>query len=180
MGIKMLTQHADSHLDHHLTDAQIAHVLARFADRDGFFIETFELPAELGTVPCGLHGPIMGDPPVPDSEVRYERRGAREHKSRLVDRPARPVRTVTVIAGPHAGHGCVIFTAFGGPLAPQEPGDVRRQIEEVEHRRREIVAEWQLGKGDLSGEPALGEQLEKLRAKRSASDAFWAEHGLSR
>lgn len=38
-------------------------------------------------------------------------------------RAPRQVRTVTVIAGPHDGQPCVLFTAFGGPLAPQEPGD---------------------------------------------------------
>lgn len=92
----------------------------------------------------------MGDPPVDETEVRHERRGNRAWTSRLVERPERPTRTITVIAGPHeepcplttsawnllhqaacttcAGvgeikHACILYTAFGGPAAPQEPGD---------------------------------------------------------
>ena len=38
----------DSHLDHGLTEAQIDYLKERFAEKDAFFIETFELPAELG------------------------------------------------------------------------------------------------------------------------------------
>lgn len=121
-----MIRHADSHLDHALTEAQIAHVLEKFATREGFFHESIELPEDLGTVPCGLHGPSVGDEPIveiPDGEVSYERRGDRAWRSRIVDRPARPTRLLTVIAGPHEGLPCVLYTAFGGPTAPQEPGD---------------------------------------------------------
>ena len=114
---------ADSHLDHGLSEAQVACISERFAERDGFFIESFELPAGLGTIPCGLHGPIMGDAPVEDAEVTYAVRGDRPCESRLCDRPTRPTSTVTVIAGPHEDSSCVLYTAFGGPLAPREPGD---------------------------------------------------------
>lgn len=154
-GTVTMKLHKASHLDHHLTAAQLAHVLLRFDGRAAFFIETIELPAELGTVPCGLHGPIMGDPPVPETEVTHARRGERAWTSRLVGRPARPTRQLTIIAGPHeetcptckgsglqpvhglgssigcdhcAGsgklsHPCILYTVFGGPAAPQEPGD---------------------------------------------------------
>jgi len=125
-------KHNGSHLDHSLTAAQVAYIFERFADRDAFFIETLELPAELGTVPCGLYGPIMGDRPIvveyeregPKARITLEPRGARTWPSRIIeDLPARPTNKVTVIAGPHDGHACVLFTAFGGPQAPQEPGD---------------------------------------------------------
>ena len=155
-----MKKHAESHLDHNLTDAQIAFILDRFAARDAFFIETVELPTELGTVPCGLHGPLVGDPPVPEEVVTRATRGTRTWRSRLVDRAPQQVRTVTVIAGPHeetcttcAGtgerqsldipygnhpmvypctacasvgkikHACIVYTMYGGPLAPQEPDD---------------------------------------------------------
>lgn len=114
---------AESHLDHGLSPAVVAHIANRFADRDSFFIETFELPAELGEVEFGLHGPLVGDAPVPDAECRFEVRGNRAGASRVCDRPTRLTRTVTVIAGPHTGETCVLFTAFGGPLAPKEPFD---------------------------------------------------------
>lgn len=124
--------HDKSHLDHGLTSEQTAYIFELFASRDGFFIETVELPDSLGTVPCGLYGPLMGDPPITSAYhstadgrdlLSYERRGTREYTSRVVDLPPRPTRKVTVIAGPHDEHACILYTAFGGPLTPQEPND---------------------------------------------------------
>ena len=118
-----MIKHSDSHVDHGLSEAQLRYLLDRFADRNAFFLETIELPEDLGTAPCGLYGPTMGDAPVSDDEVVCAARSTRAWTSRLVDRPARPTRKVTVIAGPHDGHPCVLYTAFGGPATPQEPGD---------------------------------------------------------
>src|SRR5438552_2479728 len=126
-----MIKHRDSHVDHGLTEAQLRHLFDRFAERQGFFLETIELPKDLGTVPCGLWGPIVGDPPIGEAEVCHERRGDRAWTSRLVERPARLTRLVTVIAGPHEEdgengtikHPCVLYTAFGGPASPQEPDD---------------------------------------------------------
>ena len=112
-----------SHLDHHLTTAQLAYVLAWFHDRTGFFAETVRLPDHHGTVPCGLYGPVMGDAPVEENDVSYRVRPGRVCASRMVARPLRPTRDVTAIAGPYQDFPCVLFTAFGGPLAPREPGD---------------------------------------------------------
>jgi hypothetical protein len=147
-----MIKHRDSHVDHGLAEAQLRYLLDRFADRESFFLETVELPSELGTVPCGLWGPAMGDSPVAEGEVIYAHRGQRTWASRLVERPTRPTRLVTVVAGPHEEpcltcrgdglapgsssrcpedrceggklrHACVLYTAFGGPSAPQEPED---------------------------------------------------------
>jgi hypothetical protein len=115
-----------SHLDHGLQPEHVAFIERRFAAyTDGFFIETFDLPADLPAVPCGLWGPLMGDPAVPDGEVALRVRGTRAGPSRLVRRAPRPVRTVTVIAGPHGSEPCVLYTAFGGPVAPPEPWEPR-------------------------------------------------------
>jgi len=122
----MLITH-ESHLDHGLTGDQIAYILRRFRDETEFFNSTFELPETLGTVPCRLYGPTMGDAPVPEAEVVYEPRGDRSYPSRLVARPERRTRTVTVIAGPHGVFSCVLYTAFGGPSAPREPADPAAQ-----------------------------------------------------
>lgn len=118
-----MIKHPDSHVDHGLTEAQLHHLLERFADRAEFFVETIMLPSDLGTVPCGLYGPLMGDPAIREDEVTCARRGERAWDSRLVELPPRQQHEVTVIAGPHDGHACVLYTAFGGPVAPQEPGD---------------------------------------------------------
>jgi hypothetical protein len=119
----MLIKHPDSHVDHGLTEAQLSHLFERFADHEGFFLETITLPPELGTVPCNLYGPLVGDPAIREDEVTYARRGDRAWDSRLIDLPPRQQHEVTVIAGPHDGHPCVLYTAFGGPTAPQEPSD---------------------------------------------------------
>lgn len=114
---------SDAHLDHGLHESVVAHIAERFADRDAFFVETFELPPELPTAMCALYGPELGDEPVPDSEVVLEVRGTRAGPSRLCSRPPRATRTVTVVAGPHEGEPCVLYTAFGGPPSAREPWD---------------------------------------------------------
>jgi hypothetical protein len=148
-----MQRHKDSHLDHSLTAEQVAFLLKVFADRTAFFIETIELPEHLGTVPCGLYGPIMGDAPIEDRWVEQRRRPPREYTSRVLARheypggfpgpqaAVRQVRQVTVIAGPHDGLPCVLYTAYGGPCAPQEPND-----------------------------PGCRD--------RAASEAFWSQHAL--
>jgi hypothetical protein len=119
----MLEVVVDSHRDHGLTDGQFTHLLERLRHHDGPFVETVELPEDLGTVLCGLHGPVIGDPPVPESEVVYSPRGKRPYASRLVSRPGRRTRLVTVVGGPYEGKPCVLFTMYGGPPAAREPGD---------------------------------------------------------
>ena len=108
-----------SHRDHALTDAHIAFVEALACCREGFFAEEFPLPADLQALPCALHGPLMGDPPVPEADVIYLARSDDRPPSRLTTRAPRPSRVVTVVGyGPRR-----VFTAYGGLLAPREPGD---------------------------------------------------------
>jgi hypothetical protein len=117
----MLQVTGESHLDHGISSTVLAHILDLHKDKSAFFIDTITLPESFGTVECGLYGPIMGDEPVTaDLQVQ---RGPRTWASNMVRRPMRQVNTVTVIAGPHGDLPCVLYTAFGGPLAPQEPGD---------------------------------------------------------
>ena len=119
----MLTLSPASHLDHGLSPAHVKFLLERYADKDAFFLETLELPAELASLTCGLYGPLMGDAPVPEERVVYARRGIRAYNSRVTTGVMRGTRLVTVIAGPHEGKPCVLYTAYGGPLAPREPTD---------------------------------------------------------
>jgi hypothetical protein len=113
-----------SHCDHGLSDATREFILAKYADRAGFFIDTLELPPELGTVPCSLHGPATGEAPVTDDEAYSLVRGTRPNPSRMCQRPTAATTKVTVIAGPADGYeDIILYTAFGGPLAPKEPDD---------------------------------------------------------
>lgn len=115
---------ADSHVDH-VSAAILAHVTERFAGRDAFFIESFDLPEGVGTLECGLYGPVMGDVPVTEAEATYTLRPGRKCATRgLKGAMMRPTRTITVIAGPdNQGNPCVLYTVYGGPVAPREPGD---------------------------------------------------------
>lgn len=116
----------DSHLDHGLTAAHIALILERFGDVETFTIATVDIPEALPSVECGLYGPLMGDSPIGEYEVIYQKRGNREGLSRMLNRPltgkARPTRKLSVIIGPHEGQ-TILYTAFGGPVAPREPFD---------------------------------------------------------
>lgn len=156
--------HKDSHLDHGLNESQIAFIVGRFSDRSAFFKETIELPEELGSVPCALYGPAVGLPPVPEAEVVLRARGDREWKSRVIEVAyPRTSRKVTVIAGPHEDEACVLYTAYGGPEAPQEVGDLEQQWErEAAKPRTEETCK----------------AMDAIKAKLDISRAFWREHAL--
>lgn len=153
--------HRDSHTDHALTPAQLSYVLERFGDHQTPIKTTVEMPEDLGTAPCALYGPTVGDAAISETEVTHANRGSRAWTSRLVDRPARGSRMLTVIAGPHDGEPCVLYTVFGGPLAPREPGEVTRDLERAIASGAGIVA------------------IERLRTELGESEAFWSEHALA-
>jgi len=167
--------HGTSHLDHDLTEDQINYIAARYEGRDGHFIDTFELPEELGTVPCGLYGPIMGDPPVEREHTEMKKRGNREYLSRVINPTIgepfiadpmtlfRQVQIVTVIAGPHKEESCILYTAFGGPLAPQEPLDIEAQIIAAHKAERE---EFEKASGFSKETKKLQDKIEELSLKR--------------
>jgi len=129
-----------SHLDHGLSDEQLAWLLARAEEHlllyqaytddppPPVLTLTLTLPESLGTVPCGLHGPAMGDAPLLEGDVTYAKRGQRGGQSRLCARPPQQVRKVSLIAGEHDGHRWVLYTAFGGPIAPREPFDLDETV----------------------------------------------------
>jgi hypothetical protein len=117
-------------LDHGLTPEHLVWLCNRFANRTSFFIETVELPPNFLPLTCGLHGPLVGDEPVPEGECLYETRGTRAGQSRMCRRPLRMTRTMTVVAGPSGEDSCVLYTAYGGPAAPREPFDPNLSPEE--------------------------------------------------
>lgn len=123
----MLKLVAESHVDHVPVEV-IAFVLEKFKTRDGFFIESFELPAELPALENALYGPVAGDPPV--TEATTEQRPGRSYPSRVVRLPKRESRVCSVIAGPYRDEACVLYTVFGGPPTPKEPTDPSLKEEE--------------------------------------------------
>lgn len=133
-----------SHLDHGISTAILSWLLTMFADKNEFFIATVKLPVELGnggTVPCDLRGPMVGDDPVPDSLCSYGRRGEqRKWDTRFTTMHPTVSTDVTIIAGPHGDDACVLYTVYGGPCAPREPGDPSLAATPEQHA--ESVAFW--------------------------------------
>lgn len=111
-----------SHLDHNLTFGVLQLILEKFGEREGFAIETLQLPEGV-TLPSGLYGPTAGDPAVPEEVVTRASRNGRPTLSRMVDRPMRPVTTAVVIMGPDSKGQTVLYTCYGGVPAPCEPDD---------------------------------------------------------
>ncbi|MBY0231539.1 MAG: hypothetical protein K2W96_19815 [Gemmataceae bacterium] len=124
-----------SHTDHVALDV-VRHLEVLYKDRTAPFAETITLPDHLPEVDDGLYGPINGDAPVGEEEVFYARRPGRVSPSRLIDRPARKTRKLTVIAGPRRGLPCVLVTAFGGPRAEKEVADTSLDEAGLESARR--------------------------------------------
>lgn len=120
----------DSHADH--LDAQTLNVVREIM-RDGesrilvdfgpFQIHEVYLPAHMPSVHCALRGPTTGEAPVTEDQCHYGTRGGRPNISRLTDLPATLSLTVTVLVSEIENGRGTLVTAYGGPLAPQEPGD---------------------------------------------------------
>jgi len=199
-----MKKHAESHMDHGFTQAQWDHIFAKYADKTAFFIETLELPEDLGTVTNELYGPTAGDAPVDEGEVFYAKRGMRTCDSRLVAKPKRPTRFVRVIAGPHEekcdycmGEGWTWTAGLSGP-------SVKFQVECVECKGTKVTAvacvlytaygvasldmpTASMEAGDLENklaalpEDSTQEGLERrarLEAQLSEAQIFWATHAL--
>ena len=117
------------HADHGLTQEQTQFALDSVSNvGEGFFIKQVEFPEELGSVPCALYGPAMGDEPVKDEDVMMLKRGDRPWKDRMMVGKTRPVQYVQVIGKmvitpEFSVDACSVFTIYGGPLAPQNPQD---------------------------------------------------------
>jgi hypothetical protein len=114
-----------SHMDHGLGLGHTTWLKELFKDRTGFFKATIKMPSDLRKLPCGLWGPAMKDPAVEEDKVTYAIRGNRRWASRkIMGVSTRPTDLLTVIAGPACGQTCVLYTAYAGPEAPREPGDL--------------------------------------------------------
>lgn len=127
------------HADHGVAEETLAWAVSQVVP--GFFARTFELPAGAPDLLNGLYGPACGDPPVGEEEVLRRHRSPDRPLSRMVRRPQRPTRLLTVIGiAPMTGEEAVVYTAYGGPMAAREPGDASLVLGSPEHE--EAVAFW--------------------------------------
>jgi len=109
--------HADHGIERTTLDTLVAQV-----DPTGFFLVTLPLPSGCPDVQNALHGPKCGDAPVLDAECVMKQRSPDRPLSRMVARPTRPTRLVTLI-GMEKDGAVTLFTAHGGPSAEREVGD---------------------------------------------------------
>jgi len=118
----------ESHADHLSAEALdlTLRAVERGESRAKIGAPTFQIhEVDLGfEVACALRGPETGEAPVLETECHYGTRGGRPNVSRLTNLPATTSRTVTVlICRENEEAHWSLITAYGGPLAPQEPGD---------------------------------------------------------
>jgi hypothetical protein len=130
----MISVTEKSHADH-LLPATLEWVLGciaageadKRADFGNFRIYVVTLCAETApqaTVASALRGPETGEAPVSESDVHYGTRGGRPNVSRLTRLPSTQDNRVTVLISRESEEAdWTLITAYGGPLAPQEPGD---------------------------------------------------------
>lgn len=139
--MKIISQ---SHLDHGLSPAHIDFMMKHWALVRNTFVGQaitpimVELPTELESLFCGLVGPSTGYPTVSDENdsVTYLVREGRKWASRMISQCPHKSRTLTYVVGQYNGEE-VLFTAYGGPLAPREPGDTSlNTMEEITHSRK--------------------------------------------
>lgn len=114
---------SESHVDHGLPPEAIDYLKKKYAGKSAFFIDSFTIPEGWEDLKCALRGPTVGDPPIPDEKTFQAMRGDRKTPSRMVNVGHKRTRVCTVIAGPSDGKACILYTAYGGPLAPREVAD---------------------------------------------------------
>jgi hypothetical protein len=116
------------HADHGVTESTLAWALAQI-NPTGFFLRTLTLPEDHADLLNGLYGPAAGDEPIHDNVVTFNKRSEDRPASRMVNLPKRPTRLLTIIGMVKDGE-TTIFTAYGGPAAEREPGDVTLATDE--------------------------------------------------
>jgi hypothetical protein len=116
------------HADHGVSEETLKWALAQI-NPTGFFLRTLELPEGHVDLLNSLYGPVCGDDPVSDDVVTFVKRSEDRPPSRMVSWPKRPTRLLTLIGMVKDGD-VTIFTAYGGPAAEREPGDVTLSTDE--------------------------------------------------
>ena len=119
------------HADHGIPSIMIRDAVRTLVGQgleQGFFARTVPIDKEDGQVVNRLRGPASGEPVVPESKVSYSARGDRPWKDRMCTLPATLTRELTIVgtwerSEDYPDGNFTVFTAYGGPLAPQNPED---------------------------------------------------------
>lgn len=83
------------------------------------------LPSELGQADLVLYGPCEGDSQVRDSDLSicYATRKGCSYPSRIIDKPVRKTRRITISVAPDENGTMVLRNMYGGSVRPIEPYD---------------------------------------------------------
>jgi len=111
------------HADHSMDSRSLTWCLAQVQPM-GFFLQTFTIPSDHKSAVNALWGPACGDEAVVGTLLRRE---GRNYDDKMIDRPTRPSRLVTVI-GVKEQDGFTVFTAHGGPAAEKNEQQVRQEF----------------------------------------------------
>jgi len=165
------------HADHGISEDTIRWAVETISP-SGFFLRTLTLPAGYKDVMNALYGPASGDEPIKESAVHYAKRSPDRPPSRMIAKPSRPTRKITII-GMAEGGKVTVFTCYGGPAAEREPADPTLSDAE----RSAATAFWaEHALADVS----LNKSSAKAKYKNKSSETTWAklamkmmdEHGL--
>lgn len=199
-----MKMHAESHIDHGFTDAQWKYIFEKYAAKTAFFIDTFELPEDLGTVTHALYGPTAGDAALDEHEVFYAKRGDRKRESRMTNKPKRPTRFVRVIAGPHNA-SCLACDGEGfteqeslhhewvkTPCSQCLDGSIRHEcilytaygvasidMPMAPKETWDLVDEITVLEDTYDDSPECRDEIARLYAKLSDARYFWCNHALA-
>ena len=111
-----------AHDDHGLQPEHLRFIDEALSDWDGSFLLTvLTLPGNCASLWCSLYGPSVGDEPVTEDQVTYEKRNNRPGPSRLIDAPVRMARNM-VVCGMRVEDGTLmLFTAYGTQAEAPSP-----------------------------------------------------------
>src|SRR5690606_7992850 len=84
------------HADHGVSDEMLKWAVEEIKPT-GFFLKTLTLPSHFPDLQNALYGPSAGDEPVSDTETHLKQRTPDRPHSRMVKKPKRATRLLTVI-----------------------------------------------------------------------------------
>ena len=154
-----------AHDDHDLQPEHLRFLDEALSDWDGsFMIRVLTLPPSYQSIPSALYGPSVGDQPIDEDQVTYEKRNTRRGPSRLIKAPTRLARNVAVIGMRIESGALMLFTAYGTQSDKASPREW-----------------WDLPPVDLTALPPTEAKamLAQWFDGASAGCTFWSQHALA-
>lgn len=130
----MLVLTNESEIGKYIPFALVLWVLKEYQGWEDVLRQEFEIPAHIRDLDCPLYGEVMGDEPVPEQQVVWEKFPDSPAKFRIVHKPLRKTRVATIEAGPDShGHACAVQRLYSGPkrVVPKDDPSISSEYERV-------------------------------------------------